>query len=82
MVHVRAEMEAGTDPSNERVQALAMRWMGLVNEFTRGDPSIERSVGNMWQQEETIHVIDPGQMQEMMAYISRAMATSNEGRGS
>jgi DNA-binding transcriptional MerR regulator len=77
---VRAEMEAGTDPSDERVQALARRWMGLVNEFTGGDPGIERSVGNMWQQEETIHGIDTGQMREMMSYVSQALAASNEGR--
>src|SRR5918998_940393 len=36
MEQVRAEMEAGTDPANERVQALARRWMGLVRAFTGG----------------------------------------------
>jgi DNA-binding transcriptional MerR regulator len=82
MERVRSEMEAGTDPSTERVQTLARRWMELVNEFTGGDPGIERSVGNMWQQEETIHGIDTGEMREMMAYVSRAMAASDEGRGS
>jgi DNA-binding transcriptional MerR regulator len=82
MEQLRAEMEAGTDPSNERVQALARRWMGLVNEFTGGTPGIERSVGNMWRQEETIHGIDTGEMREMMAYVSEAIAASNEGRGS
>jgi DNA-binding transcriptional MerR regulator len=69
---VRAEMEAGTDPSTERVQALARRWMGLINEFTGADPGIERSVGDMWQQEETIHGMDTRQMREMMDYVSRA----------
>jgi len=34
---VRAEMEKGTDPSNERVQILARHWMELVQEFTGGD---------------------------------------------
>lgn len=58
---VRAEMEAGTDPASERVQLLARHWMGLVQQFTGGDPGIERSVGNMWQQEETIHGIDTRQ---------------------
>jgi MerR family transcriptional regulator, thiopeptide resistance regulator len=77
MEKVRSEMEAGTDPANGRVQLLATRWMGLVNEFTGGDPGIERSVGNMWQQEETIHGIDTAQMREMMGYVSRAMAASN-----
>jgi DNA-binding transcriptional MerR regulator len=69
---VRAEMEAGTEPSSERVQALARRWMGLINEFTGADPGIERSVGGMWQQEETIHGIDAREMREMMEYVSRA----------
>jgi MerR family transcriptional regulator, thiopeptide resistance regulator len=78
MEKVRAEMEAGTDPSNERVQALAARWMALVGEFTGGDPGIERSLGNMWQQEENIHGIDTGEVREMGRYISAAMAASRE----
>ena len=77
MEQVRQEMKTGTDPSSERVQGLAKRWMELVNEFTGGDPSVERPVANMWQQEETIHGIDTVQMREMMAYISRAMAASS-----
>jgi MerR family transcriptional regulator, thiopeptide resistance regulator len=77
---VRAEMEAGTDPSSERVQALARRSMQLVEEFTGGDPGIERSLSNMWQQEETIHGIDTAQMRAMMAYLSEATAASNEAR--
>ena len=72
MEQVRAEMERGTDPSNERVRLLAGRWMELVHEFTGGNPGIERSVGNMWQQEETIHGIDTRQMQDMMEYVSKA----------
>jgi DNA-binding transcriptional MerR regulator len=80
---VRAEMEAGTDPSNERVQALARRSIELVNEFTGGDPGIERSVSKMWQEEENIHGIDAREMRAMMAYLSRAMDAGNEeGRGS
>ncbi len=77
MEQVRQEMKTGTDPSSERVQGLAKRWMELVNEFTGGEPSFERPVANMWQQEETIHGIDTVQMREMMAYISRAMAASS-----
>jgi DNA-binding transcriptional MerR regulator len=77
MEKVRAELEAGTDPSNERVQALAARWMGLVGEFTGGDPGIQRSLGSMWQQEENIHGIDTARMREMMEYINRALASRN-----
>jgi MerR family transcriptional regulator, thiopeptide resistance regulator len=75
---VRAEMEAGTDPSSERVQTLAGRWMELVNEFTGGDPGIERSLSNMYRQEEEIHGMDTSSMREMMAYVSRAMAASKD----
>ena len=81
MENVRAEMEAGTDPSNERVQALAARWMGLVGEFTGGNPGIERSLGNMWQQEENIHGIDTGEVREMGEYVCRALAASKEAPG-
>ncbi|MFL6057553.1 MAG: TipAS antibiotic-recognition domain-containing protein, partial [Rubrobacteraceae bacterium] len=67
-----------TDPSNERVQALAARWMALVEEFTGGDPGIERSLGNMWRQEENIHGIDTGEAREMGRYITAAMAAPQE----
>jgi MerR family transcriptional regulator, thiopeptide resistance regulator len=80
MEEVRAEMEAGTDPSDERVQALAARWMGLVAEFTGGDPGIERSLNNMWSQEENIHGIDTAETRELGEYVSRALAASDEGR--
>jgi len=80
MGKVRAEMEAGTDPADERVQALARRWMELVDMFTGGDPGIRRSLNNLWQQEENVHGIDTGEAREMGAYISRALA-SPEVRG-
>jgi MerR family transcriptional regulator, thiopeptide resistance regulator len=75
---VKTEMEAGTDPSDERVQSLARRWMELVEAFTGGDPGVARSLGNMWQQEENIHGIDTAEMREMGAYISKAQAASND----
>jgi hypothetical protein len=40
---------AGTDPSDERVQALTRRADELVAEFTGGDPGIRAAVGRMWQ---------------------------------
>jgi MerR family transcriptional regulator, thiopeptide resistance regulator len=73
---VRAEMEAGTDPADERVQLLAWRWRELIQEFTGGDPSIERSLGNMWRQEESIHGMETGPMRELGEYVSRALAAS------
>ncbi len=76
MEQVRVEMEAGTDPADERVQKLARRWMELVEEFTGGDEGIRRSVTNMWQQEENLMGMDTANMREMMDYISRANAAS------
>ena len=73
---VRAEMEAGTDPADERVQLLARRWMELVQEFTGGDPGIERSLGDMWRREESIHGMETGPMRELGEYVSRARAVS------
>ena len=78
MEQVRVEMEAGTDPADERVQRLARRWMELVEEFTGGDAGIRRSVTNMWQQEESLMGMDTDDMREMMCYISSANAASSE----
>lgn len=77
---VQAEMDRGADPSSPVVRELARRWMGLVGEFTGGDPGIAKSLGTMWQQEESIHGIETAPMREMMTYISRALesAGSNE----
>ncbi len=52
--------------------------MELVQEFTGGNSGIERSVSNMWQQEENIHGMDTSRMREMMEYVSRAIAASKK----
>ncbi len=75
MQEVRAEMEAGTDPSDERVQALAARWMGLVREFTGGDAGIHRSLHDLWQQEDNVYGIDARGSRELGAYVSQALAS-------
>ena len=74
MATVRSEMDQGTDPGNERVQRLAQRWMGLIQEFTGGNPGIKKSLRTMYQQETTVAGLDTGSMREMGEYISRAMA--------
>jgi MerR family transcriptional regulator, thiopeptide resistance regulator len=78
IAEVRDAMNAGTDPADPHVQALAQRWMGLVQEFTGGNPGIEKSLRTMYQNEapQDIHPsIDP-RMPEYMAYISKAMAAA------
>ena len=75
MAKVRAEMDRGTDPTSETVRALARRWMELVREFTGGNPGIERSLGQVWQEEEeNVHGIETAPMREMMAYVQKALA--------
>jgi DNA-binding transcriptional MerR regulator len=51
IAEVRAEMDKGTDPAAPEVQAMARRWMDLVNAFTGGDPGIERSLGRLWNEQ-------------------------------
>ena len=54
------------DPTDERVQKLARRWMELVEEFTGGDPGIRRSLGNVWQQEESVAGMNTDHMRGLM----------------
>jgi MerR family transcriptional regulator, thiopeptide resistance regulator len=71
---VRAEMAKGTDPSTERVKALARRSIELIQEFTGGDSGIERSLNRMYQQEQP-EVVSQGMIDAaMMEYLGRARA--------
>lgn len=76
---VRVEMERGTDPSSETVQALARRWTALVREFTGGNPGIEQGLRTMYQQESSSNNphLDP-RMPEYMAYIGKALQARKE----
>lgn len=76
MAEVRAEMEAGTDPTSERVRGLAARWSGLISEFTGGDPGIAQAVRNVWQGETEIHGIRAAEMREMGEYLAKANTAS------
>ncbi len=76
---VRAEYEKGTPPSDPKVQAMAKRWMELVNEFTGGDPGIARSVQRVWEGESTIHGSETSPIRELMGYVGQAIkAGKNE----
>ncbi|HEX8393980.1 MAG TPA: MerR family transcriptional regulator [Longimicrobium sp.] len=77
MDEVRAEMQAGTDPADPRVQELARRWMGLLAEFTGGDPGIARSASAVWENETEVQGINAAEMREIMGYIGRAKAAGS-----
>ena len=72
MAEVRAEMEKGTDPAAPRMQELARRWRGLIEEFTGGNPGIEQSLRNLYQGEPQMREragFDPA----LSAYVQRAL---------
>ena len=73
MAAVQAEMDAGTDPADPTVQALAAKWMGLVEEFTGGDPGIAAGLKSMYQTEDRVAGMDTGPMRAQQAYIQRAL---------
>jgi len=78
MAQVQAEMDKGTDPADERVQKLARRWMGLVQEFTGGNPGITQSLGRMYKEETTVAGMDTAHMRQMMEYVGKAMAAAKK----
>lgn len=76
MAEVRDAMDAGVDPADPHVQALAARWQGLIAEFTGGNPGIEKSLRAMYENEapQDIHPsLDP-RTGEYGTYIARALA--------
>ena len=75
---VQAELEKGSDPASEPVQALARRWMALVHEFTGGDPGIEQSLRKMYEQEDNIVGMDVAAMRPMMAFMDRAIEAAKK----
>jgi len=73
------EAVLGEDPAGPRAQALANRWMSLVEEFTGGDPEIETSVGNLYRDQanwpaEFRHQMSPFSNQQVWAFMHKALA--------
>ncbi len=73
---VRAEKEKGTDPADPKVQAMARRWMDLVNGFTGGDPGIADSLKRLWK-EQGDNLVAQHKMEndprDVSEYIGKAM---------
>jgi MerR family transcriptional regulator, thiopeptide resistance regulator len=77
IAEVRAAMEHGTDALAPEVQDMARRWIALINEFTGGDPGIERSVGRLWKEQGDALVAKHGSEYDsrgLHEYISQAIA--------
>ena len=73
MAAVQAEMDAGTDPADPKVQVLAAKWMGLVEEFTGGNPGIADSLRTLYQSEDRVAGMETGPMRVQQAYIQKAL---------
>ncbi len=70
---VKQAMESGLDPSDPKVQELAQRWSGLLEQFTGGDSGIGKAVGKLWQGEQQVGGLDSDMMRKLMAYIGKAL---------
>jgi DNA-binding transcriptional MerR regulator len=73
---VRAEMETGTDPADPRVQQLARRWRELVEQFTGGNPGIERAVAQHYRDDPEARA-RAGLDAAIFGYVRRAWAAGD-----
>ena len=77
--------DAGKDPGGDEAQALAARWMALVNEFTRGDAGITAGLRRFWEQMAEL----PDDERPMLkilsdlqqAFVDQALALYNSRKG-
>ena len=83
MAKVKAEMEAGTDPVDPKVQALARRWGELVEAFTGGDPGIRESLGRLWKERGSEVASTHGMDYDprLFEYVGKAQTAAGRTRG-
>jgi DNA-binding transcriptional MerR regulator len=77
----RSLADAGRDPGGSDAQALAARWMALVNEFTRGDAGVTEGLQKFWQQmaelPETEQPLPKVLSDQQQAFVDQALAIYN-----
>ncbi|HUW65828.1 MAG TPA: MerR family transcriptional regulator [Spirochaetia bacterium] len=71
IAQVRAEMEKGTAPTEDKVRALAQHWDELVQMFTGGDEGISRSLGTMYRENPGV-AAGYGMDKQLLTYVSAA----------
>ena len=69
-----AERQAGTDPSDPRVQAITTRWRELISQFTGNDEGIRDALGRMYDSEGAENPSRGMVSEELATYVRRAMA--------
>jgi MerR family transcriptional regulator, thiopeptide resistance regulator len=70
---LRAEMEAGTDPSDARLDALRAKMGGLIAAFHGGDEGIKQSLHQMWSNEDPVELSRGMVDRELADYMGRVM---------
>jgi DNA-binding transcriptional MerR regulator len=73
-----AERARGTDPADPRVQALADRWQGLINQFTGGDAGITASLKRMYEEQGAPKASRGAMSPELSEYVQRVMAARSQ----
>ena len=79
IAEVRERMDAGADPQDSDVRALAARWMELLEAFHGGEPGLRESLYRMGAEEGTqlrATYGDAYPTPEMMEYVAQANAAS------
>src|SRR5206468_12608281 len=74
---IRAEMDGGTDPGDPKVQALAQRWLSLVDFTTGGDPEMAQAIKRHWEERGDELVAKHGAQYDsrpVWGYMDRAVA--------
>ena len=74
---VRSAMEAGTDPADPGVQALAARWAELVRMFTGGNRSVSDQLKARYESDPQLQTrtgVDP----KIMEYLARVNAAAKQ----
>jgi DNA-binding transcriptional MerR regulator len=69
------EASLGEDPGGEEVQALAQRWVKLVEGFTGGDPEIQKGLNKMYADKQNWPSTFPKPYSdEVQAFMQKALA--------
>ncbi len=74
-------MEAGIDPAGEPVKALARKAKSLIEEFTGGDPGIQRSLEEMHRDDPDGMYAKWGVEAAVAEYMGKAMAALSQEEG-
>ncbi len=74
---METEREAGTDPADPRVQAIAGRWRELIEQFTGGDDGIRDALGRMYDAEGAAKPSRGMVSEELAMYVRKAMTSAH-----